>query len=77
MPINTAYKGAFSSHQVSTTSPKVAVISLNSFPGVLNVFESFESVELFILVGDKSETSKGKEELASLGKPIYWTGSSY
>ena len=70
VPINTAYKGAFLSHQVSTTSPKVAVISPEFIPRVLNVSESFESVELFILVGDKSETSKGKEELASLGKPI-------
>ena len=32
VPINTGYKGAFLSHQVSTTTPKIAVISPEYIP---------------------------------------------
>ena len=70
VPINTAYKGAFLSHQASTTSPKIAVISPEYIPRVLDVYESFESVELFILVGEDNDTSADISKLKNSGKQV-------
>ena len=70
VPINTAYKGAFLSHQASTTSPKIAVISPEYIPRVLDVYESFESVELFILVGENNDTSADISKLKNSGKQV-------
>ena len=70
VPINTAYKGAFLSHQASTTSPKIAVIGPEYIPRVLDVYESFESVELFVLVGEGDEASADINALENLGKQV-------
>lgn len=70
VPINTAYKGAFLSHQVSTTTPKIAVIDPDYIPRVLDVFEAFDSVELFVLVGDDDEIIRGKQVLSDTGKNV-------
>ena len=70
VPINTAYKGAFLSHQTSTTSPKIAVIAPEYIPRILDVYESFESVELFILVGKDNDTNADINTLKNSGKQV-------
>ena len=70
VPINTAYKGAFLSHQVSTTTPKIAVIDPDYIPRILNVLDAFDSVELFILVGDEERIIEGKQALSNTGKNV-------
>ena len=70
VPINTSYKGAFLSHQASTTAPKVAVIAPEYITRVLDVYESFESVELFILVGEDNDTSAEINTLKNSGKQV-------
>ena len=68
VPINTAYKGAFLSHQVSTTTPKIAVISPEYIPRILDVAEAFSSIELFVLVGSEDAIEQGKNDLETIDK---------
>ena len=68
VPINTGYKGAFLSHQVSTTTPKIAVISPEYIPRILDVAEAFSSIELFVLVGSEDAIEQGKNDLETIDK---------
>lgn len=55
VPINTAYRGAFLAHQVSTTTPSIAVISPEYVERILDVSDSFETVKHFFLVGNDDD----------------------
>ncbi len=67
VPINTAYRGAFLAHQVSTTTPSIAVISPDFVERILDVSEAFTSVQHFYLVGDDEDVKKGIESLSQVG----------
>ena len=68
VPINTAYRGAFLAHQVSTTNPTIAVISPEYVNRILDVDEAFQSVKHFYLVGENEEVDEGIALLADNGK---------
>mgnify|MGYP001187226345 CR=1 FL=1 len=68
VPINTAYRGAFLAHQVSTTTPSVAVISPEYVERILDVSDSFETVKHFFLVGDDDEIEKALPALHKMNK---------
>ncbi|MEC7845452.1 MAG: AMP-binding protein [Actinomycetota bacterium] len=55
VPINTAYRGAFLAHQVSTTTPSIAIISPEYVERILDVSDSFETVKHFFLVGNDDD----------------------
>ena len=68
VPINTAYRGAFLAHQVSTTTPSIAVISPEYVERIHDVSESFETVKHFFLVGDDDEIEKALPALHEMNK---------
>ncbi len=68
VPINTAYRGAFLAHQVSTTTPSIAVISPEYVERIHDVSESFETVKHFFLVGDDDEIEKALPALQEMNK---------
>ena len=68
VPINTAYRGAFLAHQVSTTTPSIAVISPEYVERIHDVSESFETVKHFFLVGDDDEIEKALPVLHEMNK---------
>ena len=65
VPINTAYRGAFLAHQVSTTTPSIAVVSPEYVDRILDVSDAFSSIKHFYLVGDDADVSAGIETLSS------------
>ena len=68
VPINTAYRGAFLAHQVSTTTPSLAVISPEYVERILDVSDSFETVKHFFLAGDDDEVEKALSALHEMNK---------
>ncbi|MBG00826.1 MAG: ATP-dependent acyl-CoA ligase [Acidimicrobiaceae bacterium] len=68
VPINTAYRGAFLSHQVSTTTPSIAVISPEYIERILDVEEAFDTVKHFYLVGKDEQVDQGIQILGKHGK---------
>tara|TARA_B100000945_G_scaffold148138_1_gene118625 strand:+ start:1327 stop:2988 length:1662 start_codon:yes stop_codon:yes gene_type:complete len=67
VPINTAYRGAFLAHQVSTTTPSIAVVSPEYVDRILDVSDAFISVKHFYLVGDEEDVISGIDKLANNG----------
>ena len=67
VPINTAYRGAFLAHQVSTTTPSIAVVSPEYVDRILDVSDAFSSVKHFYLVGDEEDVISGIDKLANNG----------
>ncbi|MEC7923743.1 MAG: AMP-binding protein, partial [Actinomycetota bacterium] len=68
VPINTAYRGAFLAHQVSTTTPSIAVISPEYVERILDVEDAFQTVKHFYLVGEDVEVDKAINELIAEGR---------
>ena len=68
VPINTAYRGAFLAHQVSTTTPSIAVISPEYVGRILDVQDSFETVKHFYLVGEDEQVAQSIADLTAKGK---------
>ncbi|MEC7878762.1 MAG: class I adenylate-forming enzyme family protein, partial [Actinomycetota bacterium] len=64
VPINTAYRGAFLAHQVSTTTPSIAVVSPEYVDRILDVSDAFSSIKHFYLVGDDADVNAGIEALS-------------
>jgi crotonobetaine/carnitine-CoA ligase len=67
VPINTAYKGAFLSHQVATTTPRVALIDPDYIDRFLAIGDAASSIEHYYLVGEASAVSEGLAGLQSAG----------
>lgn len=67
VPINTAYRGSFLAHQVSTTSPKIAVIGPEFAERFVEIPEATTTVERFYLVGDADDVAAGIATLSAAG----------
>ena len=67
VPINTAYRGSFLAHQISTTSPTIAIIDPSFVERFLDISETIESILIFYLVGNDKEVSDGIAQLTQAG----------
>lgn len=74
VPINTAYRGTFLSHQVATTTPSLAVIAPEFVERFLDIGDATASIEHFWVVGDADSVADGVAALEAGGqRASAWT----
>ena len=67
VPINTAYRGTFLSHQIATTSPTIAVVAPEFVERIVAVPDAITSIHHFYVAGDAAEVAAGIAELDAAG----------
>lgn len=67
VPINTAYRGTFLAHQVTTTAPTLAIIDPDYVERVLDVPDAIGSIRHFFVVGDADEVADALATLRDAG----------
>jgi crotonobetaine/carnitine-CoA ligase len=67
VPINTAYRGAFLAHQVSTTTPTIAVVAPEYVERITALPEAMASIQQFYVAGAADAVKTGIAELKAAG----------
>lgn len=65
VPVNTAYKGEYLSHQLVDSGSRVLVVAASLFPRVAAIAERVPNLEHVIVVEDADDEDQGDEEAAA------------
>ena len=70
VPMNTAYRGSFLEHQISTTAPRLAVIHPDYAERFVESRERVASIERVYLLGSEAERAVAAPALEGAGWPV-------
>ncbi|MGK0477950.1 MAG: crotonobetaine/carnitine-CoA ligase [Ilumatobacter sp.] len=67
VPINTAYRGSFLSHQVATTAPTIAVVDASFVDRFIALPDAVRSIRRFYVTGDVHAVARALAQLEQAG----------